>query len=148
MKARWLLGAAMATFVLAHGPAADAAKGQDALAAFVGRVTAEVGVETGTLAVLPLVLKEAPAASVTLGVPHPTTRWMHVPDRGSPDLVEIVAPPPEAGFRAALAPAGTLLYAGRRERMLTRTIPLLPGEKVTAAAVITDSGRAAAGIAR
>lgn len=128
----------LAILGLAVGPAPAAPEVgtfQDVLA----RLDVEVGVESGTLIVMPILLRQG-AAPTTLGQrPAPEVRWEAAPVPGNPELVRIAGGGLDAVGLPTFVPAGTLLPGGARERVLTRPVAALPGAPWLVQATACDS---------
>ncbi len=110
---------------------ARGATGNRALTSLLERVEARRGVVIRSAVLIPLVLVEGIEGAE--GLPGPGDDLSFVAEKG-----EIVRVPWE-GEETAFLPAGTFLSGRGRERILSRSVLLLPGEELAVRAPFSDS---------
>jgi len=107
------------------------AAGNDALTRLIDRVEARRGVARRSAVVIPFVLREGVPGGEGLPAAGPDLTFTPVKD----ELVKLASTAEKTGF----LPAGTLLAGLGRERILSRSVFLVPGEQLIVRAAFCDS---------
>jgi hypothetical protein len=127
----------LAFAALCAAPAARAADTRSVLSALVDSVEVRFGVAHDSLVVLPIVLSAAPQdAAAAASVAGADVSWHCVPS--SETLVELTVAAGGAP-KERLLPFGTLLEGDVRERLLSRTTPLMDTEHAIVTSQVCDS---------